>query len=149
MELYITPDFVKKDTRFKKGYTPWNKGRKCWTTSDPEKMGHIKESLDNGRRKAWKSRRIKSWNERSVCAYDLNGNFVRAYTSANAAAKDLGLCVANVYHALRCPAARSGSYQFRYAEIVEFRGEKLVKRTPIGKYVQRMKGWREREETQE
>jgi hypothetical protein len=135
MELYLDPVRVKKDTRFHKGQTPWNKARKGFSTNDPEKQSRILHNLAEGRRNLWKTRkRDQVHNSKPVSVYDLDGNFVRVFKSANAAARALGLYGENVRRCARREKGRHGQYQFRWAKVVEFQGEKLVKKTPIEPY---------------
>lgn len=137
MELYLDPVWVKKDTRFHKGHTPWNKGRKCFSTNDPEKRSRLLQNLAEGRKNLWKTRSRDGQNSKPVCAYDLNGNFVRVFKSVNAAARTLGVRAENARRCARRERGRCGQYQFRWAKVVEFQGEKLVKKTPIEPYKRR------------
>jgi hypothetical protein len=135
MELYIEPSWVKKDTRFKKGQTPWNMGKKGFTTNDPEKQSRILQNLADGRKNVWKTRsREKVHNSKPICAYDLDGNFVGVFRSASAAARELNEIGENIRRCARGERGRCGQYQFRWAKLVAFRDEHLVKKTPIESY---------------
>lgn len=135
MELYLDPVWVKKDTRFHKGHTPWNKGSKCFSTNDPEKRSRMLQNLAEGRKNLWKTRsRDNVHNSKPVCAYDLNGNFIQVFKSVNAAARNLGVRAENARRCARRERGRCGRFQFRFAKVVEFQGEKLVKKTPIEPY---------------
>lgn len=138
MELYVEPTWVKKDTRFKKGHATWNKGRKGFSTQDPEKQRLLLQNLAEGRRNLWKTRRRDiAWNSKPICAYDLDGNFVGVYKSACEAARALGQHKRNVRRSAYSEGGRCGQYQFRWAKLVEFQGELLVKKTPIEPYKRR------------
>lgn len=135
MELYIEPAWAKKDTKFKKGQQPWNKGRKGFTTSDEGKRRMMLENLRIGRLRSWETRDHNTFaNQKATCVYDLEGNFLSVYTSINKAADAFGQLRENVRSCCNLKRGRAGSYQFRFAEIVEFLGEKMVKKSPIEPY---------------
>lgn len=135
MELYLPPTYIKNGSRFKKGHTPWNKGRKGFTTSNPEKREKMLKNIEEGRKNLWAKRdRATVYNQKPVTAYDLQGNFVGVYKSIGIAARELGVCSENIQNCLKGRRGRAGNYQFRKAEVVEFQGQRLVSRKPIEPY---------------
>lgn len=69
-----------------------------------------------------------------VVAYRLDGTFYHAFASIMDAVRHCGGSPAAISNCIRRGHGRVGSYQFRKAEVVEFRGERLVKKTPIEPY---------------
>lgn len=135
MELYLEPTWVKKGPKFKKGHKPWNKGRKGFSTVDDTKRKRILSCLAEGRRHLWEKRdRNVVHNQIPTCVYDLGGNFLGAYLSEAKAAEAFGQIRENVSSCVRGERKRVGNYQFRRAKVEVFRGEMLVKRTPIEPY---------------
>lgn len=144
MELYLPPTYIKNGSRFKKGHTPWNKGRKGFTTSNPEKREKLLKNIEEGRKNLWAKRdRTIVYNQKPVTAYDLQGNFVGAYKSIGIAARELGVSRKHIQGCLKGERGRAGSYQFRPAEVVEFQGQRLVSRKPIAPYKRRTR-WSKR-----
>lgn len=138
MELYLPPIIKSKDTKFKKGHTPWNKGRKAFTTSDQEKQRKALARLEEGRRHVWGTRnRNIVHNQRPTCVYDLDGNFLGVYLSATKAAEAFGQIGRNVRACILGKRKRCGNYQFRAAKIEVYQGQKLVKKENITPYRRR------------
>lgn len=138
MELYLPPTYIKNGSRFKKGHTSWNKGRKWFTTKDPEKRAIQLKNLEDGRKNLWAKRdRTTCHNQNPVTAYTLSGEFVGVYKSIGIAARELGVCRENIQNCLKGRRGRAGNYQFRKAEVVEFQGQRLVSRKPIAPYKRR------------
>ena len=133
MELYLDPVWVKP----KKERKPHPlKGKHQWPTDDPEKRARIM----NGLRKGWysKNKRHKSPLRVPVSVYDLDGNYVTTCLHVKEAAEKYGNgSPGNVHNCISGRQGRIGQYQFRRANVVEFQGEKLVKKTPIEPYKRR------------
>lgn len=135
MELYIEPAWATRDTKFKKGHTPWNDGRKAFTTSDQEKQRKALARLEEGRRHVWDTRnRNIVHNQRPTCVYDLDGNFLGVYLSATKAAEAFGQIGRNVRACILGKRKRCGNYQFRAAKVEMYHGQMLVKKSPIEPY---------------
>ena len=138
MELYLEPQWAKKDTRFKKGHATWNKGRKGYTTDNPEKRRVIDGNLERGRKIVWKTRpRDVVWNSIPVSVYDLDGHYLSSHKSVNAAAQTYGVQPRNARYCLTGSRDRAGMYMFRKANIITFKGETLVKKENIEPYKRR------------
>lgn len=129
---------MKKDTRFKKGLTPWNKGLKGWTFDDPEHRATAERNLADGRKNCWKTRdRSRAYNSVPTCVYDLDGNFVAVYSSIKKAALSIGAAPRNACRLLKKGYGSVAGHQLRKAEVVVFMGRELVKKTPIAPYKKR------------
>lgn len=139
MELYIEPlRPLKRKTRFYKGDIPWNKGRKGWSTNNEKKKKIILANLAEGRKHNWEKRDRSQVHNSIPCAvYDLEGNFLSAHVSEGRAADAYGQIRRNVVECVQGKRGRCGSYQFRAAKVEVFRGEKLVKKSPIEPYKRR------------
>ena len=134
MELFLPPKNAKKPSRYEKGHTTWNKGRKGFTTQDKHLQQIQLDNLAEGRKLNWEKRdRTKVYNQKPVVAYDLDGKFVGVYRSSRFAAMELGLREELIRRACR-NQGRHGSYQFRFPVIIEFNGRKLVKKENIAPY---------------
>lgn len=135
MELYLEPNWIKKDTRFRKGHEPWNAGRKGFTTDNPQKRKKALMNLAEGRKLRHVNGTPSGGRKKvAVCAYGLDGVFVRVFSSIGEAATTLCLPRENVRACVANKRKRSGQYQFRKADVVEFNGCKLVKKSPIVPY---------------
>lgn len=133
MELHLEPIFVKKDTKLKKRHTPWNKGVKGWMSD--EHLQVAKKNLKKGNPARWAKHRGKpAYNAIPVCAYDLEGNYIKCYSSASAAAKDLQLKESSIKNCRSGKRGKLYEYMFRKAEIIEFNGKKLISKKPIAPY---------------
>lgn len=129
MELYLEPIWVKP----KKERKPHPlKGKHQWPTDDPEKRARMLDGLKKGQHSKNKGCSPKRFVP--VAAYDLDGNFVSVHVSISEAARKYALSIGNICESMKRQRGRVGQFQFRKANVVEFQGEKLVKKTPIGPY---------------
>ena len=129
MELYLDPVWVKP----KKERKPHPlKGQHQWPTDDPEKRARILEGLKKGQHSKNKGCSPKRFVP--VAVYDLAGNFVSVHVSVSDAARKYSLSQGNICETMKRQRGRVGQFQFRKANVVEFQGEKLVKKTPIEPY---------------
>lgn len=134
MELYLEPNWIKRDTRFKKGHIPWNKGRKC-VSDDPQKRENQLKILAEGRRLRFVNGTSSGGRKKvAVCAYDLDGEFIRVFPSIREAGTTLGLRRENIRACVANKRKSCGQFQFRKADIVEFQGRQLVKKNSIEPY---------------
>ena len=136
-ELYLEPVWARPAEKKRERKPHPLKGKRRWVTDDPEKRAKILEGLAKG----WHSRSKNkgcTWPRIAVAVYDLAGNFVSAHATLRDAAGKYGISVGNISKCVHGRRGRAGQYQFRKADVVEFRGERLVKKTPIGPYKCRM-----------
>lgn len=133
MELYLPPIWAKPETP-ETPETP----KKKWVTDDPEKRARMLKALEDGRKYGQKSRHVRSRNAgkraRPVSVYDLDGNYLRSFVSISAAARHYGVDVRNVHKCCNGKCCSLKSMQFRYADVMEWKGEKMVRKTPIEPY---------------
>ena len=133
-ELWIEPLFAYKKRsleggRFKKGHVPWNKGRKGWTTDDPEKRKAALENMKLGQK--GHHSRGGDYCAKPVVCYDADGAYLACFHSITHAALAMGIERRNI--AFVCAGRRNlaGGYQWRYAEIIDFHGTKVVRKDSI------------------
>lgn len=127
MELYVEPSWAKKDAKFKKGYKPWNAGRKGFVTDDTEKRENMLKILaEGGRLRYVNGKSSGGRNKVAVCAYDLDGLFVRVFQSIGEAASELCLTRENIRACVANKRKRCGLFQFRKAVVLDFQGVKYV-----------------------
>ena len=135
MELYVEPKWA---VRPKERKPHPLKGTHKWTTDDPGKRARILEALRKGaaiggRKSTTKGR--PSPKRIPVSVYDLDGNYVTTCQSIrDAAEKYVNGNMSRVAKCIHGINSRAGQYQFRRANVVEFMGEKLVKKSPIEPY---------------
>lgn len=129
MELYLDPPFVKVPKQRKPHPL---KGKHQWITEDPKK----KERVMSGLRKGWymSKKGRHATRSTSVSVYDLEGKFVMACETIKQAGQVLGLSRSCISMCVTGKTKRAGKYIFRKADVVEFRGMKLVKKSPIEPY---------------
>lgn len=139
MELYVEPSWVRKDTKFKKGSVPWNKGRKSWTTTDSAKKRKMRRNLAKGRRHCWDTRERIAYNGIPTSVYNLAGEYLGTYLSATIAAEKYGQIARNVRYCVSGKRKRCGEYIFRAAKIEVSRGEKFVKKENVEPYSRKSK----------
>lgn len=88
-----------------------------------------------------------SWNSISVCCFDLNGNFIKEYPSAQSAATELHLSGGDILRTIRGKNKRVGIYQFcksedkykfigtKYKRPVSVRRKKIYQFSRYGEYL--------------
>lgn len=134
MELYLEPEWI---LRPKKRKPHPLKGKHQWITDDPKKREKMMAGLQKGwhlPRKGKKTGRIAT-TRIPVSVYDLDGKYITTCLCVSEAAEKYGNGYAgNVHGCINGLRDRVGQYQFRRAKVVEFMGEKLVKKSPIEPY---------------
>lgn len=134
MELYVEPKWAKKEKERKPHPL---KGKHQWITDDPEKRQRVIDGL----RKGWLSKKGKTGRispiRVPVSVYNLDGTFVAVCSHIHEAADRFGGTIGNIHSCMNGHRGRCGQYQFRKAQVVEFQGKKLVKKTPIEPYRRR------------
>lgn len=133
MELYVEPKWA---VRPKERKPHPLKGKHQWTTNDPEKREKVYAALMRGCHKS-KNKGKPSHRRIPVSVYDLDGNYITTCPSVIAAADKFGVSSGDISSCTNGRRDRVGQYQFRRAKVVEFMGEKLVKKTPIEPYKRR------------
>ena len=134
MELYVEPKWA---VRPKERKPHPLKGTHRWTTDDPEKRAKLLEGLRKGQRASKKGVNAGRISPKRipVSVYDLDGNYVTTCQSITEAAEKYGNgYFRNVHSCISGKRGRCGQYRFRRANVVEFMGEKLVKKSPIEPY---------------
>ena len=131
MELYLEPIFkTKRIGRYEKGHTPWNKGKSTGLVYSAQL-----DNLKLGNKARWaKHKGEPAWNSVPVSVYDLSGKYIKTFLSSRFASKELNLQERNIRKVMKGERRRVGDYQFKPAKIVEFQGQKLVKKENIDQY---------------
>lgn len=133
MELHLDPVFAIKDTKFKKKRIPWNRGKKGWLSE--KHLQTVTTNLRRGNPARWaKHRGEAALNAIPISVYDLEGNYIKCFPSARFAAKELNLNERSIRNCRLGKRKSLHGYMFREAEIIEFRGEKLVSKQSIEPY---------------
>lgn len=133
MELHLDPVFAIKDTKFKKKRIPWNKGVKGWHSE--KHLQTVTNNFRKGNPARWEKHRGEAAiNAIPICAYDLEGKFIKCFPSARFAAKELNLNERSIRNCRSGKRKKLHEYMFRVAKIVEFQGQKLVSKQSIEPY---------------
>ena len=131
MELYLDPVLPKaKRSRSQRS-------RDTWLNATGEKRARMLAGLEKGYAITHSGKRSSSPRPTlrvPVSVYDLNGHYLMSCQSMIEAAALYGVSYDNLSSCVHGRRKSAGGYMFRKAVVEEFRGVKLVKKTPIEPY---------------